>query len=83
MYSLLLPPGIKGLKLRMFRILLRRDLFFFFGICDALHDLVAFAQFKTASVCNSTKSNTPPWVFFMFLKLYKWYKIAQSVAYFL
>ena len=28
-----------------------------------------------------TKSNTPPWLFFTFLKLYKWYQIAQSVAY--
>ena len=28
---------------------------------------------------NFTKNNTPPWVFFTFLKLYKWYQIAQSV----
>ena len=27
-----------------------------------------------ALTCNFTKSNTPPWVFFMFFKLYKWYK---------
>ena len=26
-----------------------------------------------------TKSNTPPWVFFTFLKLYKWYQIAYNV----
>ena len=32
-----------------------------------------------ASACNFTKSNTPPWVFFMFFQLYKWYQIAQSV----
>ena len=31
--------------------------------------------------CNSPKSNTPPWVFFTFFKLYKWYQIAQSVSY--
>ena len=31
--------------------------------------------------CNFTKSNTPPWVFFMFFKLYKWHQIAQSIAY--
>ena len=30
---------------------------------------------------NFTKSNTPPWVFFMFLKLYKWYQIAQRITY--
>ena len=26
-----------------------------------------------------TKSNTPSWVFFTFLKLYKWYQIAQRI----
>ena len=26
-------------------------------------------------------SNTPPWVFFTFLKLHKWYQIAQSITY--
>ena len=31
--------------------------------------------------CNFTKSNTPPWVFFTFLKLYRWYQIAQRVTY--
>ena len=33
-----------------------------------------------AKVCSFTKSNTPPWVVFMFLKLYKWYQIARSVT---
>ena len=28
-----------------------------------------------------TKSNTPPWVFFMFFKLWKYYQIAQSITY--
>ena len=27
-----------------------------------------------------TKSNTPPWVFFTFLKLYKWYQIGQRIT---
>ena len=31
-----------------------------------------------ASACNFTKSNTPPRVFLTFLKLYKWYQIAQK-----
>ena len=26
-----------------------------------------------------TKSNTPTWVFFTFLKMYKWYQIAQGI----
>ena len=30
--------------------------------------------------CNFTKSNTPPWVFFTLLKLYKWYQIVQNVT---
>ena len=34
-----------------------------------------------ARACNYTKSNTPPWVFFMFFKLYKWYQVAQNITY--
>ena len=30
--------------------------------------------------CNFTKSNTPPWVFFTFFKLYKWYQIVQCIT---
>ena len=30
---------------------------------------------------NFTKSNTPPWVFFTFFKLYNWCQIAQSISY--
>ena len=32
------------------------------------------------SACNFTKINTPPWVFFTFFKLYKWYQIAQRTT---
>ena len=32
-----------------------------------------------ASACN--KSNTLPWVFFTFFKLYKWYQIPQNITY--
>ena len=62
------------------------------SICDALCDLVPFAQLKKhdkhpwvllaklqAEVCRFTKSNTPPWDFFCFL-LYKCYQTAQSVS---
>ena len=28
-----------------------------------------------------TKSNTPPWVFFTFFKLYKWYQRGQRFTY--
>ena len=36
-----------------------------------------------ASGCNITKSNTPPWVFFTFSELYKWYQIAQCTTFML
>ena len=33
-----------------------------------------------AKAWNITKSNTPLWIFFTFLKLYKWYQIAQRIT---
>ena len=54
--------------------------------CDALRDLVPFVQFKERekspwrSVAFSKVVNTPPWVFFTFFKLYKWYQIAQRIT---
>ena len=33
-----------------------------------------------AITCNSTEGNTPPWVFFTFFELYKWYQIAQRTT---
>ena len=33
-----------------------------------------------AEACNFAKSNIPPWVFFKFFKLYKWYQIAQFIT---
>ena len=61
-------------------------------IWDILHDLVPFVQFKKrenthvrvltfSQVADFTKSNNHPWVFFTFLKLYKWYQIAQRTKY--
>ena len=59
------------------------------------HDLVQFLQFKKVKnthegilllvklqnlACNFTKSSTPPWMVFTFLKLYKWHQITQSVS---
>ena len=58
-----------------------------YSICGALRDLVSFAQFKKrekhpwTSVNFSTKIKIPPWVFFTFFKLYKWYQIAQRITY--
>ena len=36
-----------------------------------------------AEASNFTNSDTPPWMFFTFSKLYKWYQIAQSVSFIL
>ena len=37
-------------------------------------------MWRSVKVCNFTKSTTPPCVFFTFLKLYKWYQIAQTIT---
>ena len=34
-----------------------------------------------ALACNFTKSNSAPWVFFTFFKLYKWYQIVQHITF--
>ena len=35
----------------------------------------------TDKACNFIKCNIPPWVFFTFLKLCKWYQIAQIISF--
>ena len=50
-------------------------------ICDALHDLVPFVQFKKREKHPWRSCSPPPWVFFTFLKLYKRYQIAQRTAF--
>ena len=51
-------------------------------ICGVLRDLVPFVQSKKREkACNVTKINTPPWVFFTFFKLYKYYQIVQRITY--
>ena len=63
-------------------------LFMVFVIWDTLRDLVPFVQYKNVidtiskvESCNLTKSSTPLWgvFFFMFLRFYKWYQLAQSM----
>ena len=44
------------------------------------HGVVLLLVKLQASACNFNKSNTPPWLFFTFFKLYKWYHIAQRVT---
>ena len=45
------------------------------------HEGVLILVKLQAEACNFTKINTPPWVFLTFLKLYKWYQIAQRIIY--
>ena len=63
--------------------------------CSVWRNLVLFVRFKNvknthgrvlllkklqAKACSFTESNTPPWVFFTFFKLPKWYEIAQRIS---
>ena len=61
------------------------------SIHDALRDLAPFVQFEkrekhpwrsvTFNKVTGSKDNNPPWAFFTFFELYKWYQIAQIVSY--
>ena len=44
------------------------------------HGEVSLLVKLPALACKFIKSNTPTWVFFRFFKLYKWYRIAQSIT---
>ena len=53
--------------------------------CDALQNLVPFIQFNKREThpwrsVTFAKVNTPPWMFFMFFKLDKWYQIGQLIS---
>ena len=52
-----------------------------YSICHK-EDIYRLLERLTSKACNFTKINTPPWVFFAFLKLCKWYQIAQRTTYF-
>ena len=43
------------------------------------HGGVLILEKLQTEACNFTKINNPPLVFFTFLKLYKWYQIAQRI----
>ena len=64
--------------------------------CDALRNMVPLYNLKNVKIthgvllllvklqvelCNFTKSNTSPWVFFTFLKMYKLYQNAERITY--
>ena len=54
-------------------------------ISDALCDLVPYNLKNVTNTHGGVlrlvklQSNTPPWVFFTFLKLYKWYQMVQRI----
>ena len=52
-----------------------------FAFGTSLAKWLIFIRDAFREACNFTKINTPPWVFFTFLKLYKWYQIAQRITY--
>ena len=43
------------------------------------HEKQPWRSVTFSNVAGVTKSSIPPWVLFMFFKLYKWYKVAQSI----
>ena len=47
---------------------------------DGFFSLHCIKQRKEAKTWNFTKSNIPPWVFFTFFELCKWYQIAESIT---
>ena len=64
--------------------------------CDALRNIVPLYNLKNVKIthgvllllvklqvelCNFTKSNTSPWVFFTFLKMYKLYQNEERITY--
>ena len=53
-------------------------------ICDTLHELLPFVQFKHPSrsvTLSKVASWTPSWMFVELFKLHKWYQIAQNLSY--
>ena len=53
----------------------------FLSLWETVTVTVPHMRCVTTNACNFTKSNTPPWEFFTFFKLYKWYQIVQSISY--
>ena len=50
-------------------------------ICYPVYNLKKRKQYQWRNITsNFTKNKTPPWVFFTFFKLYKWYQIAQRIT---
>ena len=56
-------------------------LYNFKNVKNAHGEVLLLVKLQAALGCNFTKSNTPPWVFFTFSKLGKWYQIAQRITF--
>ena len=70
-----------------FHIAILTDYFFHMWYVAPFGTIVQFKKrekhpWRSANFGNFTKINNPPWVFFTFFKLYKWYRIAQRISYY-
>ena len=48
--------------------------------CSNLNHLNSLKNVHVCPNVHVSISDTPPWVYFTFLKMYKWYQIAQSIT---
>ena len=81
--------GFKGRNLRFMRqhFFMVMDCAFWYHLHNSkqvknTHGGVLFLVMLQTKVCTFTKSNIPPWVYFKFFKLCKWYQIAQSISHY-
>ena len=74
--------SLLGIFLASYKIFCTYPIVMLYAIWYHLYNLKNGEKHPWRSVnsCNFTKINTPPWVFFTFLKLHKWYQIAQRIT---
>ena len=65
------------------RCMIRYHLYNLKNVKNTHGGVLLLVKLQAEAESNFIKSNTPPWVFFTFFKLYKWYRIAQRITNFL
>ena len=71
----------KGISSSVMCYVIWYHLYDFKNVKNTHGEVLLLVNFQAkAKARNFTKSNTSPWVFFMFSKLYKWYQIAQRIT---
>ena len=76
--------NLKNVKYTHGVVLLLVKLQAFSGIRTEYREMRSISPYSVrmrGKAYSFTKSNTPPWVFFTFFKLYKWYQIAQHMTF--